>query len=128
MLSTSAARRCSLTFGLICLVALVTGCSSDDASRPIAAQTVENPASLVDGYLIARGMALSYGHSGRAGMAEITQLVRYDRAALVAVVAAQLEPDRRSSRQAEQAVAALVDYTGENDLRSDTAPPASIVR
>ncbi len=84
-----------------------------------------NPAGLIDSYLIARGMALSYGHSGRASRADITRLVQYDRAALVAVVTAELQPGDGRERQAEQALQALVDFTGDNDLRPDAAglPP-----
>ena len=84
-----------------------------------------NPASLIDSYLIARGMALSYGHSGRASRADITQLVQYDRAALVAVVTAELQPGDGRDQQAERALRALVDFTGDNDLASGpAAPPA----
>ncbi len=84
-----------------------------------------NPASLIDSYLIARGMALSYGHSGRASRADITQLVQYDRAALVAVVTAELQPGDGRDRQAERALQALVDFTGDNDLApGPAAPPA----
>ena len=80
------------------------------------------PASLVDGYLIARGMALSYGHSGRAGPVEIAQLIQYDHAALIAVVTAELEPGDGRNLRAERALQALVDFTGDNDLRPDPVP------
>ena len=80
-----------------------------------------NPAGLIDSYLIARGMALSYGHSGRASHADITQLVQYDRAALVAVVTAELQPGDGRDQRAEQALQALVDFTGDNDLRPEAA-------
>ena len=82
-----------------------------------------NPASLIDSYLIARGMALSYGHSGRASRADITRLVQYDRAALVAVVTAELQPGDGRDQQAERALQALVDFTGDNDLRPGPAGP-----
>ncbi len=87
-----------------------------------------NPASLIDSYLIARGMALSYGHSGRASRADITRLVQYDRAALVAVVTAELQPGDGRDQQAERALQALVAFTGDKDLRPDAdglpEPPA----
>lgn len=82
-----------------------------------------NPAGLIDSYLIARGMALSYGHSGRASRADIRELVQYDRAALVAVVTAELQPGDGRDRQAERALQALVDFTGDNDLRPEAAGP-----
>ncbi len=85
-----------------------------------------NPASLIDSYLIARGMALSYGHSGRATRADITRLVQYDRAALMAVVTAELQPGDGRDQQAEHALQALVNFTGDNDLRpGPVGPPAA---
>ena len=78
-----------------------------------------NPASLIDSYLIARGMALSYGHSGRASRADISRLVQYDRAALVAVVSAELQPGGGRDDQAERALQALVAFTGDKDLSPD---------
>ena len=113
---------CVLTGGL-------AGCASGGASRTVIGDTgTSDPASLVDGYLIARGMALSYGRSGRAGPPEIAILIRYDRAALIAVATAQLEPGDARSKQAERALQALVDYTGDNDLRPDpVVPPAAAI-
>ncbi len=105
---------------------VVAGCAQS-GPPPMRVDARANPAGLIDSYLIARGMALSYGHSGRASHADITQLVQYDRAALVAVVTAELQPGDGRDLQAEQALQALVDFTGDNDLRPEaaglTAPP-----
>lgn len=102
------------------LAGVLSGCAGSGFGTSRDAET--RPASLVDGYLIARGMALSYGHSGRAGPAEIAQLVQYSHAALIAVVTAELEPGDARSLQAERALRALVDFTGDNDLRPEPAP------
>ncbi|MGI4745912.1 MAG: hypothetical protein ACRYGI_01255 [Janthinobacterium lividum] len=105
---------------------MLGGCGLGGSSHPtIGARDEHHPASLIDGYLIARGMALSYGHSGRAGPAEIAQLVQYDHAALMAVVTAQLEPGDQRNVQAEHALQTLVDFTGENDLKPDPSIPAA---
>lgn len=109
--------------GALLVLVVLAGCGLDSAARPtIRARNQRHPASLIDGYLIARGMALSYGHSGRAGPAEIAQLVQYDHAALMAVVTAQLEPGDQRNLQAERALQTLVDFTGENDLKPDPIP------
>ncbi|WP_419728767.1 hypothetical protein [Lichenicola sp.] len=102
------------------LALTVGGCTMSGFGPSRAADA--SPATLIDGYLIARGMALSYGHSGRAGPAEIAQLIQYDRAALAAVVTAELEPGDARSVRAERALQALVDFTGDNDLRPDPTP------
>ena len=105
--------------------AIVAGCAQS-GPPPMRVDARANPAGLIDSYLIARGMALSYGHSGRASHADITQLVQYDRAALIAVVTAELQPGDGRDRQAEHALQALVDFTGDNDLRPEAAgPPAA---
>lgn len=115
--------------GALLVIAMLAGCGLDSSSRPtIRARNQHHPASLIDGYLIARGMALSYGHSGRAGPAEIAQLVQYDHEALMAVVTAQLEPGDQRNLQAERALQALVDFTGENDLKPDPLPTSLPVR
>ncbi len=79
-----------------------------------------NPLSLIDSYLITHGMALSYVRSGRASRADIIQLAQYDRAAMLAVGMAALQPGDGHDQQAEHALRALVDFTGDNDLRPDT--------
>ena len=102
----------------VVLLALATLAGCVQAGPPeMRVDDRANPASLIDSYLIARGMALSYGHSGRASRADITQLVQYDRAALVAVVTAELQPGDGRDQQAERALQALVNFTGDNDLR-----------
>lgn len=112
--------------GSLLAIVMLGGCSTGGSSGPaIGARDDHHPASLIDGYLIARGMALSYGHSGRAGPAEIVQLVQYDHAALMAVVTAQLEPGDQRNMQAERALQTLVDFTGENDLKPDPVMPAA---
>ncbi len=80
-----------------------------------------NPVSLIDSYLITHGMAISYVRSGRASRTDIIRLAQYDRAAMVAVGVAALQPDDRHDQQAEHALQALVDFTGDNDLRPDAA-------
>ena len=106
--------------------AILAGCVQS-GPPPMRVDARANPAGLIDSYLIARGMALSYGHSGRATHADITQLVQYDRAALMAVVPAELRPGDGRDLQAERALQALVDFTGDNDLRPEasalSAPP-----
>lgn len=114
-------RRAGAVGSVLFALLVLGGCGGSRAE--VTAEAVSDPASLIDGYLIARGMALSYGHSGRAGATQIAQLIQYDRAALIAVATAQLEPGDARSRQAERALQALVDYTGENDLRPDQLPP-----
>jgi hypothetical protein len=113
---------------LLVATALLCGCAQSGGSE-MRVDARANPASLIDSYLIARGMALSYGHSGRASPSDIVQLVHYDRAALVAVVTAQLEPGDLRKTQAEHALQALVNFTGDNDLRPDpvlpSGPPAA---
>lgn len=111
--------------GSLLVIAMLGGCDAGGSSHSMIRARAENhPASLIDGYLIARGMALSYGHSGRAGPVEIAQLVQYDHAALMAVVTAQLEPGDQRNLQAEHALQTLVDFTGDNDLKPDPVLPA----
>lgn len=107
------------------LVVLLSAACAGPSRSGFADETTRDPASLIDGYLIARGMALSYGRSGRAGPAEIAQLVQYDHAALIAVASAELEPGDAHRDKAERALQALVTYTGDQDLQpGPTTMPA----
>lgn len=121
--------RAARAASLIAACILPLGGCAGGRQAPAGDVVASDPASLIDGYLIARGMALSYGRSGRASAGEIAQLIHYDRAALAAVATAQLEPGGARNRQAEHALEALVDYTGRNDLRADPpqAPTAPAV-
>ena len=126
IVSTPFLRRHAAILVVPALLLVVAGCSTTSGFRDQIGDTgTSDPASLVDGYLIARGMALSYGRSGRAGAPEIAQLIRYDRAALIAVATAQLEPGDARSQQAERALQALVDYTGDNDLKPVPVQPVA---
>jgi len=82
-----------------------------------------DPRSLLDGYLIAHGMARSYVMSGRASRESLGTLIQYDRTALLAVAADQVEPSGTHANQAEQALQRLVEYTGQQDLRTPQLPP-----
>ncbi len=109
----------SIRCAVVLAVTVLSGCVQ--AGPPeMRVDDRANPASLIDSYLIARGMALSYGHSGRASRDDIRELVQYDRAALVAVVTAELQPSDGRDQQAERALQALVAFTGDKDLRPDT--------
>ncbi len=107
--------------GLAALL-LLPGCAGTAMHAP--APKRPGPQALVDSYLIAHGMALGYGRSGRAGPAEIGELIRYDRAAMLAVATALLEPGRTRTIQAQQAVSAMVRYTGDKDLSGTVARDA----
>ncbi|MCQ8240643.1 hypothetical protein [Rhizosaccharibacter radicis] len=101
----------------------LSACASgaQDASHLVR----DNPDALIDGYLIAHGMAISYVMSGRATPEDLAQTIAYDRAALLAVAGAQLNGGAKPTEQAEAALRRLVDYTGRQDLAAGAvAPPA----
>jgi hypothetical protein len=106
----------------LALLLLLAGCAGSVLGPP--APSRPNPRALIDSYLIARGMAFGYGRSGRAGPAEIGQLIQYDRAAMLAVADAMLEPGRAHTLQAQSAVTAMLRYTGDQDLSGMPAPDA----
>ncbi len=93
------------------------GCDLSGSSRlAIGANDADEPESLVDSFLIARGMEFSYGRSGRASPQQIARLIQYDQAALVAVRSATQKPGYELNLKAQHALQALVDYTAANDL------------
>ena len=99
---------------------LLNGCDLSGTQRlAIGANDPNEPESLIDSFLIARGMEFSFGRSGRATPQQITELIRYDHAALVAVLSAERQPGYDVNLKAQHALQALVDYTAANDL----APP-----
>lgn len=101
---------------------LLAGCAATAPTpHPVA---IDTPRAMIDSYLIAHGMALGYGRSGRAGPAEIAQLIQYDRAAMIAVATATFQPGANSTRQAQTAVGAMLRYTGDQDLSGIPAADA----
>ena len=99
---------------------LLNGCDLSGTQRlAIGANDPNEPESLIDSFLIARGMEFSFGRSGRATPQQIAELIRYDHAALVAVLSAERQPGYDVNLKAQHALQALVDYTAANDL----APP-----
>ena len=106
---------------LLAAVLALGGCDLSGSNRlAIGANDPNEPVSLIDSFLIARGMEFSYGRSGRASPQQIAQLIRYDHAALVAVLSAERQPGYELNLKAQRALRALVDYTAANDLE----PPA----
>ena len=102
---------------LLALANTLGGCSLFGSSNlAIGANDPNEPTSLVDSFLIARGMEFSYGRSGRATPQQIAQLIQYDHAALVAVLSAERRPGYDLNLKAQHALQALVDYTAANDL------------
>ncbi len=93
------------------------GCDLGGSQRlAIGANDPNEPESLIDSFLIARGMEYSFGRSGRASPQQISELIRYDHAALVAVLTAERQPGYDINLKAQHALQALVDYTAANDL------------
>ena len=93
------------------------GCDPSGSQRlAIGANDPNEPISLIDSFLMARGMASSYGRSGRASPQQIAELIRYDEAARVAVQSAKDKPGYELNLKAQRALQALVDYTAANDL------------
>ncbi len=95
------------------------GCGLSGSQRlAIGANDPNEPISLIDSFLIARGMEFSYGRSGRATPQQIAQLIQYDHAALIAVLSAERNPGYALNLKAQHALQALVDYTAAGDLAS----------
>ncbi len=93
------------------------GCDLSSSSRlAIGANDPDEPESLVDSFLIARGMEFSYGRSGRASPQQIAKLIQYDHAALIAVRSAERQHSYELNLKAQHALEALIDYTAANDL------------
>ena len=99
----------------------LNGCDLSGGQRlAIGANDPNEPESLIDSFRIARGMEFSFGRSGRATPQQITELIRYDRAAVIAVQSAEQQPGYDVNLKAQHALQALMDYTTANDL----APPS----
>jgi hypothetical protein len=112
--------------GLLACAAVGLGAGCAPSTGGSARLVKDNPASLVDGYLIAHGMAASYVMSGRAQPSDLAEIVAYDHAALLAVASAQIDGGSQPTAKAEAALKALVDYTGRKDLSSAGQPPVPV--
>ncbi|MBE7210337.1 MAG: hypothetical protein INR65_04910 [Gluconacetobacter diazotrophicus] len=127
MLFGSAVRNASARWrpGVAALLLGLGACTASDPSRrPV--EIGADPSSLIDTYLFVRGVALGYSHSGRAGPAEVSRLVGYDHAALLAVIVAQEQPTDANRIRAEQALRSMLAYAGTEDLRGVPAPDSPL--
>ncbi|MCQ8277883.1 hypothetical protein NFI95_05420 [Acetobacteraceae bacterium KSS8] len=105
----------------IAAAALLSACTTGLMPQP---KPIDTRRALIDSYLIAHGMAVGYARSGRAGPAEIAQLIGIDRAAMLAVAEASIQPSSAHTKQAQTAVGALLRYTDEQDLSGVPASDA----
>ncbi len=96
-----------------CMAALLlaSGCQVAPAGEDYAANLDDRTRSVVMNYLIARGMAESYLTSGRATRTGLTDLVRSNHAALIALRTEAKAPNWTDLEQADGAVRSLIDVT-----------------